>query len=139
MLLRTFFCACQGSRATRKKCAKRRTPGLVLSLVSLEGSTYFLWKRCVVFQQMKNNFYLPCQFFENRRSMLMLLFLPYNRSDGTFYSQTKIVKNCYAFYYYHGYLSILALLSIEIIDSLGCLSCRQYFLRSHFTPHNLDI
>ena len=78
------------SRATRKKCAKRRTRGLVLSLVSLEGSSYFLWKRCVVFQQMKNNFYLPCQFFENRRSMLMLLFLPYNRSDRTFYSQTKV-------------------------------------------------
>ena len=34
----------------------------------------------------------------------------------------KIVKNCYAFYYYHCYLSILALLSIEIIDSLA--ACR---------------
>ena len=63
------------SRATRKKCATRRTRGLVLSPVSLGGSSYFLWKRCVVFQQMKNNFYLPCQFFENRRSMRMLLFL----------------------------------------------------------------
>ena len=63
------------SRATRKKCATRRTPGLVLPPVSLGGSSYFLWKRCVVFQQMKNNFYLPCQFFENRRSMRMLLFL----------------------------------------------------------------
>ena len=61
-----IFCACQGSRATRKKCATRRTRGLVLSPVSLGGSGYFLWKRCVVFQQMKNNFYLPCQFFENR-------------------------------------------------------------------------
>ena len=67
-----FFCACQGSgarSATRKKCATRRTRGVVLSPVSLGGSTYFLWKRCVVFQQTKNNFYLPCQFFENRRSM----------------------------------------------------------------------
>ena len=70
----------------------------------LGGSSYFLWKRCVVFQQIKNNFYLPCQFFENRRSMLMLLFLPYDRSDRTFYSQTKvssktskvIASRCYA-------------------------------------------
>ena len=29
----------------------------------------------------------------------------------------KIVKNCYAFYYYHCYLSFLAVLSIKIIDS----------------------
>ena len=36
----------------------------------------------------------------------------------------KRVNNCYAFYYYHCYLSILVLLSIEIIDSLGSLSCR---------------
>ena len=63
------------SRATRKKCATRRTSGLVLSPESLGGSSYFLWKRGVVFQQMKNNFYLSCQFFENRRSMRMLLFL----------------------------------------------------------------
>ena len=42
---------------------------------SLGGSSYFSWKRGVVFQQMKNNFYLSCQFFENRRSMRMLLFL----------------------------------------------------------------
>ena len=73
--------------------------------------------------------------------MRMLLFLPYGRSDQTFYSQTKknsktskviaseivadrkgnafivekIVKNCYAFYDYHYYLSILAV-SIKIID-----------------------
>ena len=64
-----IFCTCQGSRATRKKCATSRTRGLVLSPVSLGGSSYFLWKRCVVFQQIKNNFYLPCQFFENRRSI----------------------------------------------------------------------
>ena len=37
-----IFCACQGSRATRKKCATRRTRGLVLSPVSLGGSSYFL-------------------------------------------------------------------------------------------------
>ena len=36
----------------------------------------------------------------------------------------KIVKNCYGFYYYHSYLSILALLSSEFIDPLGSLSCR---------------
>ena len=85
----------------------------------------------MVLQQMKNSFYLPCQFFENRRSMLMLLFLPYDRSSqivadrkGNAFIVEKIVKNCYAFYYYHCYLSILALLSIEIIDSLGSLSCR---------------
>ena len=100
LLLRTF------SAHSKKeiKCATRRTHGLVLSPVSLGGSSYFLWKRCVVFQQMKNNFYLPCQFFENRRSMRMLLFLPYDRSDRTFYSQTKvnsktskvIASRCYA-------------------------------------------
>ena len=71
-----YYCYCaQFLRIPRKKCATRRTHGLVLSPVSLGGSSYFLWKRCVVFQQMKNNFYLPCQFFENRRSMRMLLFL----------------------------------------------------------------
>ena len=63
---------------------------MVLSPVSLGGSTYFLRKKCVVFQQTKNNFYLSCQFFENRRSMRMLLFLPYDRSDRTFYSQAKV-------------------------------------------------
>ena len=78
------------SRATRKKCAKRRTRGLVLSLVSLEGSSYFLWKRCVVFQQMKNNFYLPCQFFENRRSMRILLFLRMIDLTVHFYIHTKV-------------------------------------------------
>ena len=50
-----IFCACQRSRARRERNAP-----------SLGGSSYFLWKRCIVFQQMKNNFYLPCQFFENR-------------------------------------------------------------------------
>ena len=64
------------SRATWEKCATRRTRGLVLSPLSLGGSGYFLWKRCVVFREMRNNLYLPCQFFENRRSMCMLLFLP---------------------------------------------------------------
>ena len=70
-----YYCYCAHllrvpgqSRATRKKCATHRTRALVLSPVSLGGSSSFLWKRCVVFQQMKNNFYLPCQFFENRRS-----------------------------------------------------------------------
>ena len=43
---------------------------------------------------------------------------------GNAFIVEKIEKNCYAFYYYHCYLSILALLSIEIIDSLGSLSCR---------------
>ena len=41
---------------------------------------------------------------------------------GNAFIVEKIVKNCYAFYYYHCYLSILALLSIEIIDSLA--ACR---------------
>ena len=36
-----------------------------------------------------------------------------------------VEKNCYAsVYYYHCYLSILAVLRIKIIDSLGSLSCR---------------
>ena len=63
---------------------------MVLFPVSLGGSTYFLRKKCVDFQQTKNNFHLSCQFFENRRSMRMLLFLLYDRSDRTFYSQTKV-------------------------------------------------
>ena len=41
-----------------------------------------------------------------------------DRKENTFIVE-KMVKNCYAFYYYHCYLSILALLSIEIIDSLA--------------------
>ena len=45
-------------------------------------------------------------------------------SNGNTLIVVKIVKNCYSFYYYHCYLSILPLLSIEIIDSLGSLSCR---------------
>ena len=40
---------------------------------------------------------------------------------GNAFIAEKIVKNCSAFYYYHC-LSILALLSIEIIDSLA--ACR---------------
>ena len=43
---------------------------------------------------------------------------------GNAFIAEKIVKNCSAFYYYHCYLSILAVLSIKIIDSLGSLSCR---------------
>ena len=43
---------------------------------------------------------------------------------GNAFIVEKIVKNCYAFYHYHCYLSILALPSIEIIDSLGSLSFR---------------
>ena len=36
-----------------------------------------------------------------------------------------VEKNCYAsVYYYHCYLSILAVLSIKIIDSLDSLLCR---------------
>ena len=42
---------------------------------------------------------------------------------GNAFIVEKIVNNCHAFYYYHCYLSVLALLSIEIIDSLGSLSC----------------
>ena len=44
---------------------------------------------------MKNNFYLPCQFFENRRSMRMLLFLLYDQSDRTFHivKQKSILKH----------------------------------------------
>ena len=43
---------------------------------------------------------------------------------GNAFIVEKVVKNCSAFYYYHCYLSILAVLSIKIIDSLGSLSCR---------------
>ena len=62
-------------RDAKEMCNTQDTRGLVLSPGSLGGLSYFLWKRCVVFQQMKNHFYLPCQFIENRRSMHMLLFL----------------------------------------------------------------
>ena len=75
MLLRTFSAHAKVVARDAKEMRNTRTRGLVLSPVSLGGSSYFLWKRCVVFQQMKNNFYLPCQFFENRRSIRMLLFL----------------------------------------------------------------
>ena len=86
-----IFCACESSRARRERNAQHAGHAYwFFSPVSLGGSSYFLWKRCVVFQQMKNNFYLPCQFFENQRSMRMLLFLPYDRSDRTFHSQTKV-------------------------------------------------
>ena len=87
-----IFYACQGSRAGERNAQHAgHAEWFCLSPVSLGGSTYFLWKRCDVFQQTKNNFYLTCQFFENRRSMRMLpLFLPYDRSDRTFYSQTKV-------------------------------------------------
>ena len=86
-----IFCKCQGSRARRERNAQHAGHADWLCLL-------FVWEVLVIscgkdasfFQQMKNNFYLPCQFFENRRSMRMLLFLPYDRSDQTFYSQTKV-------------------------------------------------
>ena len=43
---------------------------------------------------------------------------------GNAFIVEKMVKKCSPFYYYHCYLSILAVLSIKIIDSLGSLSCR---------------
>ena len=60
---------------------------------------------------------------------------------GNAFIVEKIEKNCYCFCYYHCYLSILALLSIEIIDSLGSLSCSSInFLKVQFhATHNLDI
>ena len=51
------------------------------------------------------------------------------------FHRRKNLKNCYAFHYYHCYLSILALLSGEIIDPLSSLSCRYYFVGSISTPH----
>ena len=54
------FCYCahflrmtRYSRATRKKCTTRRTRGVVLSPVSLGGSTYILREKCVVFNRRK--------------------------------------------------------------------------------------
>jgi len=82
------------SRATRKKCATSRIRELVLSPLSLGGSSYFLWKTCIVFQQMKKNFYLPCQFFENRRSMRMLLFVRMiDLTKNFIVKQKSILKN----------------------------------------------
>ena len=105
MLLRTFSAhAMVVARDAKEMCNTQDTrPGL--SPLSLGGSTYFLWKRCVVFQKMKNNFYLPCQFFENGRSMRMFLFLPYYMVDLTKHfivkhksvlkHQKVIVSRCY--------------------------------------------
>ena len=70
MLLRTFSAHAKVVARNAKEMRNTQDTG-----TDLGGSSYFLWKRRVVFQQMKNNFYLPCQFFENRRSMRMLLFL----------------------------------------------------------------
>ena len=76
MLLRSFSVHAKVvARDAKEMCNAQNTRTGFLSPVNLGGSSYFLWKRCVVFQQMKTNFYLPCQFFENRRSMRMLLFL----------------------------------------------------------------
>ena len=66
-----IFCAFQGSRTGPDAKEIRNTQD-------------------IVFQQVKNNFYLPCHFCENRRRTRMLLFLPYDWSDRTFYSQTKV-------------------------------------------------
>ena len=104
MLLRTFSAHAKVVVRNAKEMRNTQAPGLVLSPVSLRGSSYFLWKRCVVFEQMKSNFYLPCQFFENRRSMRILLFLRMIDLTEHFYSQTKvnsktskfIASRCYA-------------------------------------------
>ena len=49
-----YYCYCAHFlRIPRKKCATRRTNGLVLSPVSVGGSSNFLWKRCVVFNRWK--------------------------------------------------------------------------------------
>ena len=88
-----IFCACQGSRARRERNAQHAGHAdWFCPAVSLGGSSYFLWKRCVVFQQMKNNFCLSWQLFQNRTSMRKLLFLPYDRSDRIFYSQTDSIR-----------------------------------------------
>ena len=41
-----------------------------------------------------------------------------DRKENAFIVE-KMIKSCYAFYYYHCYLSISALLSLEIIDTLA--------------------
>ena len=56
--------------------------------------------------------------------MAALQIVAHRKCKGNAFIEEKMIKNCPAFYYYHCYLSILALLSIEIIDSLGSLSCR---------------
>ena len=104
MLLRTFSAHVKVVARDAKEMGNTQDTWTGFVSCSLGGSSYFLWNRCVVFQQMKNNFYLPCQFFENRRSIRMLLFLPYDRSDRTFYSRKKvnskiskvIASRCYA-------------------------------------------
>ena len=75
MLLRTFSAHVKVVARDAKEMGNTQDTWTGFVSCSLGGSSYFLWNRCVVFQQMKNNFYLPCQFFENRRSMRMLLFL----------------------------------------------------------------
>ena len=73
MLLRT--CACQGSRARRERNAQHPGHTDWFCLLQVWEVLVISCGKCVAFQQMKNNFYLPCQLFENRRSMRMLLFL----------------------------------------------------------------
>ena len=54
---------------------------------------------------------------------------------GNAFIVEKMVENCYAFFLFHCYLSILALLSIKIIDSLG-----SFFFKVQFhATHNPDI
>ena len=59
-----IFCACQGSRVRRERNAQHAGHAdWFCPAVSLGGSSYFLWKRCVVFQQMKLQAYLPLASF----------------------------------------------------------------------------
>ena len=94
-----------------------------MSPLSLGGSSYFLWKRCVVFQQkMKNSFYLPSQsprllfVAEHRIAWVAEIAASQIVADrkGNAFIVKKIVKNCYAFSYYHCYLSSFALLTIKL-------------------------
>ena len=90
MLLRTFSAHAKvDARDAKEMC---NTQDMRSGFVSCKSGRFYLFlaEKMHRFSTDENNFHLSCQFFENRRSMRMLLFLPYDRSDRTFYSQTKV-------------------------------------------------
>ena len=104
MLLRTFFA--HAKVVARDATEMGNTQDTRTDFVSCKSGRFglFLVEKIRRFQPMKNNFYLPCQFFGNRRIMCMLLFLRMIDLTEHFYSQTKvnsktskvIASRCYA-------------------------------------------
>ena len=88
-----IFCACQDSRARRERNAQHTG-----------HAEWFCGKDASFFNRRKIISIYLVNSLKNRISMRMLLFLPYDRSDRTFYNQTKansktakvIASRCYA-------------------------------------------